>query len=124
MNIVLHILYTLHLLAAMVLMGAVGMRLLWAYLPKQAPPSQNPKLISYLLLLQMLIGGYLVHTRHHSFHTPWIQGAYILVGLTLAMNVYITRHPNSRAKSLLNGLMLLLLALTAYEAITRSNAWL
>lgn len=36
-----------------------------------------------LSVLAMLTGTLLVHPKHYTFHTPWIQAAYLLAGLFL-----------------------------------------
>lgn len=124
MNETMHIFYALHLLAAMLLIGITLLNLFG--INKALPSSIRYRPLSLILLLQLFLGTYLVYARGYNFHIPWIQGAYLLVATTLLLTEYLAKYPKAPliATRCLNALILCLLLLTAYEAITRINLWI
>jgi hypothetical protein len=48
------------------------------------------KLLLYLSPLAMLTGTLLVHPKHYTFHTPWIQAAYLLLILFMSCIMLLT----------------------------------
>lgn len=80
----------------------------------------------FLGVFAILTGTLLVHPKHFTFHTPWIQAAYILV-LSFCISIAAMLYLNKKAltqKNLLRAVYLVLLAvlvLVIHDAVTKTT---
>jgi hypothetical protein len=77
----------------------------------------------------MLTGTLLVYPKNFSFHTPWIQAAYLFVtifsvgilGLIWAKKTFVLQHRGMWFCSYLALLMILLIVV--HDAVTKTTVW-
>jgi hypothetical protein len=126
MNTLLHSFYALHLLLSMALIGTSALNCVIGIKPFCPLPHWRYSAMAFALLSQLCLGTYLVYSRGYNAHVPWTQGAYTLVTINLILTLYLARisKPSRKAQGILDGLILALLLLTAFEAASRSNAWM
>ncbi len=83
------------------------------------------RLMLWLLLFALLTGTLLVYPKHFTFHTPWIQAAYILVFLsgTLLSAIYFSRKKTLPRGVMYAGFFVLLTILIAvvHDAVTKTT---
>jgi peptidoglycan/LPS O-acetylase OafA/YrhL len=79
-----HLVKFIHLLCVL---GLLGSTLFCLVLVSSRPFTTNSKnslvqfnrVLLWLAALALLTGTLLVHPKHYTFHTPWIQAAYVLL---------------------------------------------
>lgn len=76
-----HLLLTLGLIgSALTCLALIGSKQFSSvHFDSQNTITRLNKMMLLLALLVMLTGTFLVHPKHFTFHTPWIQAAYVLV---------------------------------------------
>ncbi len=77
----------IHLILTLSLLGSTMCCLFLAGFQKTSLTALTPlnRAILWLLVFTALTGTLLVYPKHFTFHTPWIQAAYILVFLSGAL---------------------------------------
>jgi len=87
------------------------------------------KILFFTGLLAALTGTLLVHPRHFTFHTPWIQAAYILffaffLGVLLAKKRFLQRPVGKKERLVWQGfflVFLLILIFIVHDAVTKTT---
>jgi len=77
-----------HVLCALGLLGLI----VYGFIDPSKPLSR--KIILGLSVLALLTGTLLVHPKHFTFHTPWIQAAYSLLLVFVLMTLWISAQKN------------------------------
>jgi uncharacterized membrane protein YozB (DUF420 family) len=120
----------IHLLLTLSLLGSVGYCL--ALLISKNRIANRPliyrlnKIILVLAFFAMLTGTFLVHPKHFTFHTPWIQAAYILIvcfslGLFALMFLSKKQIRFSGIAIFFYLLLLLVLVFIVHDAVTKTT---
>jgi hypothetical protein len=117
----------IHLIFALSLFGMTLYSFICVSKNKIATSSFIYKLILYISLLALLTGTLLVYPKHFTFHTPWIQAAYILV-LCYACIVGLCHRYQHSFLFKYNGvlfftyfLLIVLLVLVIHDAVTKTT---
>lgn len=78
----------------------------------------------FISLVALITGTLLVVPKHFTFHTPWIQAAYLLITL-FGLSIFLLIKYGSRLKPILQKLiyMTLILALVCviHDAVTKTT---
>lgn len=122
---IINIIKFIHVLLALGLLG------LTSYCFSLANSKHDTKLILFnknlliISLCALLTGTLLVYPKHFSFHTPWIQAAYILLiiyGLALRFSIIFSKKINKPWiwRSLYLTLIAVLLLIT-HDAVTKET---
>lgn len=123
---VIHLIKFIHLLCTLGLLGSIS------YCLVVTVRFKTVKHEVYLYKLMLLFGFFaaltgtlLIYPSHFSFHTPWIEAAY-LFGLSFALGIIflmLTRHhPTvSRFRPLIYGVLGVILICIAHDAVTKST---
>jgi hypothetical protein len=111
-----HILFTLSLLGSTLFcLASVGSpRFQFAYFHKT---------ILWLALFTMITGTFLVIPKHFSFHTPWIQAAYILVVLFGSGMMLLKRNIFTKiwVQRLIYVTLITILIFVIHDAVTKTT---
>ena len=119
----------IHLLCVLGLLGLVVNSLVALSLRKF---SRNPANKAYLInqnknmlwlaIFAVLTGTLLVYPKHFTFHTPWIEAAYLLVTLFIIAVFVLKRLPNlpNYLKIISYILLITLLVCVIHDAVTKT----
>lgn len=88
---------------------------------------QSCKIILLLALLVAFTGTLLVHPRHFTFHTPWIQAAYLLI-ISFIISILLLMHVRKKQVEINHwpwqlaycGLVILLITII-HDAVTKTT---
>jgi hypothetical protein len=125
----LHMLFTLGLITAVVYCLALlsSRKFAFTHGLQHQKISRLNRMMLWLLLLAMLTGTLLVYPKHFTFHTPWIQAAYIYAVLA-SVSLLLLKKSHQRLPSrrrllwLLAYLILLgLLVIVVRDAVTKTS---
>lgn len=122
-----HLLFTLSLLgSALVCLVVVGSKkFAHVELANRQTVLQLNKWMLKIAGLAMLTGTFLVYPKHFTFHTPWIQAAYILVFVfCMSITVLVLFRDRLKHRWLLRGIYLFLILLligVVHDAVTKST---
>jgi hypothetical protein len=125
----------LHLLCVLGLLGVTTACLLLVSSTKFSIGNTNiykkilrfNKYLLILITLAMLTGTTLVHPKHFTFHTPWIQAAYLFVvlfvigisGLIGAKKVFVLQHRGLWL--VMYFLLITILIAVTHDAVTKTT---
>jgi hypothetical protein len=117
----------IHVIFALSLLGIT--MFCFAFISKNKTPVSPyiHQLILYISIIALITGTLLVYPKHFTFHTPWIQAAYILVicyaSLIALFNRY--RHlflfKNKTVLLLTYFMLILLLVGVIHDAVTKTT---
>jgi hypothetical protein len=117
----------IHVICALSLLGTT--LYCFAFIGKHKRPVSvfTNKVILYISLLALLTGTMLVYPKHFTFHTPWIQAAYILI-ICYAGIIGLYHHYRNSFLFKYNPFLFLtyfilfiLLILVVHDAVTKST---
>ena len=123
----------IHLIFALSLLGSIlyclilvsSNKFIPAYLPRRDKINRTNKLAISFCVLAALTGTLLVYPKHYTFHTPWIEAAYLLVlalASTLSGLLFLTRNQKIRWLWQLTYVILItLLVFVIHDAVTKST---
>lgn len=128
-----NVLKFIHLLLTLSLLGSSLFCLILISFRKSAPahPPQNDMInrvnrtMLWLLAFSLITGTLLVYPKHFTFHTPWIQAAYLLVFLVglLVSGLIFLRKKNQWAW-VSRGIYLILIVLligVIHDAVSKTT---
>jgi len=87
------------------------------------------KIILSLLLCGMILGTALVYPKHYTFHTPWIQAAYLFIAIVILMLGflrYLIKRQMVKTRifwQLAYGLLIMMIGFVIRDAVMKST-WL
>lgn len=112
-----YLLKFIHLLCTLSLLGLIIYIVLFA--PNRM--KQLSRLMLYLSLLALMTGTLLIYPKHFSFHTPWIQAAYLLIVVFATGIIFLRRIEKKFLQR--TGLIALsvILLLIVHDAVTKTT---
>ncbi len=82
------------------------------------------RMMLWLLVLTIATGTLLVYPKHYTFHTPWIQAAYVLAVLFGAGVWMLKKFPQNRWVSHTGYVFLMILLIgIIHDAVTKTAFW-
>jgi len=123
----LHLIITLGLLgSAMYCLILVGSKkIVTASFNQQHSIARANKLMLVLVFLAAITGTFLVYPKHFTFHTPWIQAAYVLVILfsliLVALLFFKTKYTSRWIGQSVYLLLIVLLICIVHDAVTKTT---
>ena len=129
---IVHFLKFIHILLTLTLLGTAGFCLILIGTRKLTgvPGSRSDllfrlnKAMLHTALLAMLTGTLLVYPKHFTFHTPWIQAAYLLVGFfcfVMVLLLIFKQKRNLKFLGVLYAVMFVLLVGVVHDAVTKTS---
>lgn len=117
-----HLLKFFHLLLALGLLSTT----LYCFILIGSKNINIPRLNKHMLivaLLTMITGTFLVYPKYFTFHTPWIQAAYIfLIGYCLGIFFLMKYHKkNIVFGRIIYLILLLILIFVVHDAVTKTT---
>ncbi len=110
----------LHLLFVLGLLGTVLYSLFLFVTSKGRIPSTPTPCIWALASGALITGTLLVHPRHFTFHTPWIQAAFVLLGIFFGGMLLLQTVKNKKAVATLWIALLIILVFMTHDAVSKS----
>ena len=120
-----HLIKFVHLLFGLSLIATTVICLIHTFSPKfdsSAWMIRANKLMLVLGLFAMISGTFLVYPKHYTFHTEWIQAAYILllaVGLIISALIYFNKK-RQRTWSIAYLVILITLSCIIHDAVRKT----
>jgi len=122
--ILIFIIKFLHVLFAISLLGSIAYCII-------TPNSQQLRFLNknifLLSIVAIITGTLLVYPRGFTFHTPWIQAAYLLTiifSFSILLLIYLENKYqvlNKRLRQVLYFLLMILLMLVVHDAVTKTT---
>ncbi len=119
----------IHIMASMSLLGCTFFCFARS-VPKASfdTAQQTMRLIHKFLLLMVILaimtGTFLVYPKNFTFHTPWIQAAYVLALIYLMLILLIIRTKSTLTTHgfrFIYGVLVLILVFITHDAITKTT---
>lgn len=109
----------IHLVLALSLLGLMLYTMIIT--PKRyAANSLINKILLFFSLFAMLTGTLLIYPKHYTFHTPWIQAAYLLL-LGFIFGVVYLIYSKKKPNLILPLAMTTLLIFIIHDAVTKTT---
>jgi len=127
--VLINILKFIHLLLTLSLLGSTIFCLMLTsfktHFPQNDMISRMNRIMLWLLAFSLITGTLLVYPKHFTFHTPWIEAAYLLIFLAglLVSGLIFLRKKNQWAW-VLRGIYLILIILligVIHDAVTKTT---
>lgn len=122
-----HLLKFIHVIAALSLLGLTFYCLTTRIHTQKIALNVVTKNMLWFSALALLTGTFLTYPKHFTFHTPWIQAAYLLTTLFI-LTVFLLRFfKNALPKlphwgwQLIISCLIILLILVIHDAVTHST---
>ncbi|HSW68838.1 MAG TPA: hypothetical protein VLI69_01600 [Gammaproteobacteria bacterium] len=83
------------------------------------------QIMLWLLVFAILTGTLLIYPKHFTFHTPWVQAAYLFVFLSgMLLSILIVFRKKRRWRwiwGMSYGLLIIMLVCVVHDAITKTS---
>jgi len=115
----------IHLLLTLSLLGSTFFCLILIYFQQNDLIKRLNRIMLWLLVFAVLTGTLLVYPKHYTFHTNWIQAAYILVFLFGTLLSLLAVFRKKRPWRWLSGIsyffLIILLIVIIHDAVTKTT---
>jgi len=119
--------YFIKFLHLIFVLGLLGGTLYCIATPGIMSIKKNRAILTCVTLLALITGTLLVYPKHYTFHTPWIQVAYLMVTvflILLQITAWVSQENMRRYRWIWRGfylLLLILLVFTVHDAVTKTT---
>lgn len=118
-----HIIKFVHILFALSLLGLTAYCLMLANTKHQTRLIFFNKNLLMISFFALLTGSLLVYPKHYTFHTPWIQAAYLLIiiyGMVVGVSIlFLKRTAQIWVWRCVYGALIFILILIIHDAVTK-----